>query len=174
MPKIVKSSNALYIGIDPGGSGGGLALLSSQEVVEAVAMPKTERDLWDKLESWSLLARNSGKMKTYAVIERVHSMPSQSAQSGFSFGLNYGQCRLALIALGIPFDDPAPQTWMKALNIPSSLSGAKKAEKKEKLRAKAQQLFPELPIWKQPKSKGIQLAICDALLIAHYCRLTRR
>ncbi len=62
---------------------------------------------------------------------------------------------------------------MKALGIPSG-KGETKGQKKEKLRAKAQQLFPELPIWKTPKTKGIQLAIADALLIAHYCRLTRK
>jgi crossover junction endodeoxyribonuclease RuvC len=104
------------------------------------------------------------------MLEKVHAMPGQGVTSMFKFGQNYGFVRGCLFSSGIPFEDVHPKTWQKEFAITPRKSGEAKGLLKERLRAKAQQLFPDLAIWSEPRSLGKQRAICDALLIAEYCR----
>lgn len=138
-----------YIGIDPGKLGG-IAVVVSNKDPWACKMPDTERDIYDTIYS----LREWCGLPSVACIEWVHSMPSQSAQSGFTFGMGYGGLRMALIAAGIPFAEVTPRKWQGAL---SCLTGGDKNISK----AKAQQLFPSLKITH---------AIADALLIAEWGR----
>jgi hypothetical protein len=143
-------------------------------------MPDTERGVWEWFRTLA------GLVQVYAVIEKVHSMPSQGVSSSFTFGKNYGFLRGCLTAAGIPFEEVTPQVWMKALGVPprrvgkkqkakkkgkwvvQEIGGESKAEYKLRLLSIAQQKFPQLPLWREPRSKGKQLAVCDALLIAYY------
>ncbi len=163
MPKLsVRPS--LCVGIDPG-QAGGIVLLSSDGDVIATPMPETERDIWNEFDNLS--AHYSIK----AMIEKVHSMPKQGVASSFSFGMGYGGLRMALIAAGIPFEEVTPQKWQKALGVVPAKKTESKADFKNRLLALAQQYYPQLEIWKEPRSKGKQLSICDALLIARFCQL---
>lgn len=156
--------STLYIGIDPGQKGGLVSFECGN--VDYDHMPDTERSIWEWFDNYS-----NYKDYAFAVIEKVHSMPSQSSQSGFTFGMGYGGLRMALIAAGIPFEEVTPQKWQKALGVVPIKKTESKSDFKNRLLAMAQQLYPQLPIWKEPRSKGKQLAICDALLIARYCQL---
>jgi len=149
-----------FMGIDPGKSGG-VSIISNTEVWTYVA-PSTEKDMWDIIEGWDSSA--------VAIIEHVTSSPQMGVVSAFTFGMGYGALRMALTASGIPYEPIRPQVWQKALGITPRKKTESKPDFKNRLRAKAQQLFPNLPIWKEPKSKGRQLAICDSLLIAEFCR----
>lgn len=144
----------IFLGIDPGQSGG-IARLNevSTSPVVAWSMPSTERDIWDLLRDATCLSPQD----SFCYIEKVHSMPKQGVVSSFKFGKNYGTLRMALVALSIPFDEVPPQTWMKYLGC---MSGGDK----NRTKAKAQQLFPELKVTH---------AIADALLIAEFARRTR-
>lgn len=127
-------------------------------------MPETERDIW-------LWFRDLGQFHiTHAVIENVHAMPSQGVTSMFSFGKIYGLLRMALIAAEIPFEEVGPRTWQKALGVVPKKKEESKVQFKQRLLALAQQLYPNLEIWTQKKSKNKQLAICDAILLATYCQ----
>ena len=139
-----------FIGIDPGQSGG---LANLNENNEVVKMPATEKDIWE----WF----NENKYNSFAVIERVHSMPGQGVASTFKFGKGYGGLRMALIAAQIPFEEVAPRTWQKSFGISPRAKTESKTEFKNRLKAKAQQLFPMIKI---------TLSICDALLIAEFNR----
>lgn len=139
-----------YIGIDPGQSGG-IAILSNKN--EVIKMPSTEKDIWE----WFDFHKNN----CFAIIEKVHSMPGQGVASTFKFGKGYGGLRMALIAAGIPFDEVTPRMWQKSLGITSKAKTESKTEFKNRLKAKAQQLFPQIKM---------TLSICDALLIAEYNR----
>lgn len=170
-----------FIGVDPGKTGGLVSIQSlacwsgpmcTRNNPWMVSMPETERDIWD----WFDGIPRSG---TVAYIEWIHPAIQGISKSNMSklYG-NYMQLRMALTAAGIPFEDVKPVTWQRGLGISPRKRVGKKAETdrqwKNRLRAKAQQLFPKLPIWSEPRSKGRQLAICDALLIAEYRRRTWR
>jgi len=166
MPKLTKQKGeTVYLGIDPGKTGGIVILSSipgySRETL--IPMPQTEHDLWQVFDA----LRSHGRPVT-AVIEKVWGMPGQSSVAMFNFGQGYGSLRLALTAIGAEWEEITPQAWMKALSIPSGKKGEDKAAKKLKLKVKAQQLYPKLGIWNEAKYK--QMAICDALLIATYCK----
>ena len=139
----------IYIGIDPGKSGGIAWILDKD--VEAVKMPATNRDLLDELK----LIRDHNE--AICMLEKVHSMPKQGVVSTFSFGKNVGHIEMALTAVEIPYDEVTPAKWQRALGC---LSGGDKNVTKRK----AQELFPSLKITH---------AIADALLIAEYARRTR-
>lgn len=167
MPKLPVSTTgrAIYIGIDPGKKGGIAAIFP--DLIFCAPMHETESDIWRCIKS----IRESWDTRTglFAVIEKVHSMPQQGIASAFTFGWGYGGLRMALIACGIPFREIDPKVWQKDLDISRRKEEADRDWKK-RLRGKAQQLFPGLPIWKEPRSEGKQLAVADALLIADYCR----
>lgn len=161
--KKFRSSLKTYIGIDPGVTGGIAALhVKHGEVSEVVymSMPRTERDQFEAVKE---LASHGSIV--HACVEAVHSFPHDGGKSAFTFGCGYGRIRMALIGLGIPFEDPLPKEWQGSLKI----RAAKKKQRKEKLRAKCQELYPDLPIWSEPRSLGRQRAMCDALLLADYC-----
>lgn len=170
MPKLADCPPT-FIGIDPGKSGG-IAFITNKEV-HYTKMPSTERDIWNFFESITSYWNNTPS-DFFAIIEKVHAMPGQGVTSMFSFGQNYGFLRACLIAAEIPFEEVTPRTWQKGLGVPAKKKNAPKKEHKQNLLKKAQQLFPQESIWKEPRSKGKQLAICDALLIAEYCRRIKR
>lgn len=151
-----------YIGIDPG-KAGGLACLS-RGAVWTKPMPETDRDLWD----WFPTTLRAGE-KYRAVVERVHSSPQMGVASAFTFGRGYGAILMALTAAGIPFEEVLPKAWMRGMGV-TRKAGWETARWKQRLRAKAQQLYPDLPLWREPRSVGRQLAVADALLIATYCK----
>lgn len=150
-----------YLGVDPG-KNGGIALIRDQEDVNLFPMPTTERDIWFLFDN--LLAPSRIK----AIIERVHSMPNQGVSSTFTFGMGYGGLRMALTAARIPFEEVTSRTWQKGLGVSPRKKTESKSQFKNRLRAKAQQLFPDLDVWRSSKKE--QLSVCDALLIAEYCR----
>lgn len=161
MPSINKGMT--YIGVDPGKAGGIVAICP--DAIKLFPMPSSERDIWDVFQS----IINGRRLESIVgVIERVHSRPRQSSVATFTFGKSYGFLRGCLTIAGFSYEEILPAIWMKALRIPTGADS--KSQQKEKLRAKAQQMYPHLPIWKESRSKGKQLAIADALLIATYCK----
>lgn len=179
MPKMVSApSTKVFLGIDPGASGG-LAFISDNghEItrVNAEKMLATERDLWESFQ-WKGSHGQIVPAASFAVIEKVGGyIGSGEGEKGggrangacmFKFGMSYGGLRMALIAAGIPFEEVTPAVWQKALGIPTRKRQGKKIVEsksafKSRLRAKAQQLFP---------SEKVTLATADALLIAEFCR----
>ncbi len=168
-------TNVVYLGIDPGLSGG-IASIHTRGYnaptvcVLAERMPDTEHDTFALLLS---LPPNAAK---HAVIEKVGGYVRGSEAKGqhggasngsamFKFGASYGGLRMALVAASIPFEEVAPATWQKALNIPyRDKKKESKSQFKNRLKSKAQQLFP---------SEKVTLATADALLLAWYCREKR-
>lgn len=153
----------LFIGLDPGASGG-LALIAP-DMVRAVPMPATERDVLD----WIRRCRGDAaagiihKPQAFAVIEKVGGYISGNPCPGsamFKFGQGYGGLRMALVATGIPFEEVTPQRWQKEFLL-TRKKGEAKTPFKNRLKAKAQQLFPEM----EPTLKT-----ADAILIALYCQ----
>lgn len=143
-----------YIGIDPGKHGGIAVMGADGEVLEVVKMPETPQDLLDFLEQYS--------EDSFCTLERVGGMPGNGGSAMFNFGKGYGHLQMALLALHIPTEDVTPSKWEKTYQLGSS-GKYTKTEWKNRLKAKAQQMFPHL-------GKKVTLATSDALLICEYGR----
>ena len=139
----------LFIGIDPGNSGGICATTGRISICDKT--PGTVADMAKLM--LSVLDMGTRPM---VVIESVHSMPGNSGRSMFTFGTNYGQWLGILASLHIPYIQVPPTTWMRTFG---AMPKARTARKNH-LKHLAQQRYPDL---------HITLATADAVLIAHYC-----
>jgi len=154
----------LYLGIDPGKSGG-LALIHPflSDPVRAIPMPSTDRDIWEwflPLGEWP----DSRHIQQVAVIERVGGFIKGNPLPGskmFNFGRNYGVLIGCLTAADIPFEEVTASKWQHALGIAPRKKTESRTAFKNRLKQKAQQLFP---------SVKVTLATADALLVTEYCR----
>lgn len=160
-----------YLGADPG-SKGALALITPGGVLETVAVSSlTLQDLWRWLRDRADALHRPPNSTLSACLEKVGGfMPGSAGNIGsamFTFGSQYGGLRMALVAAGIPFEEVQASKWQKALGVPPRRKGKGKAkgeapaEFKRRLKAHAQQLFPD---------EDITLANADAVLLAEYCR----
>lgn len=141
---------SVYMGIDPGKSGG-ISFINSN-FHEVCKMPDTIGDLADFFKE---LRDNMPNFKIIkAAIEDVHCMHGDGRKSAFTFGKGVGSLQMGLYMAGIPFVLVAPQRWQKDLNCLTK--GNKNITKN-----KAQQLFPSLKITH---------AVADALLIGEWLR----
>lgn len=147
------------IAIDPG-KNGGIAVFSVDKniLIEVINMPETPQDL---LNYFSLFSKNS-----LCYIEKVGGIPGQGgASSMFNFGKGFGYLEMALLCRKIPTISVTPQKWQKSLQLGGK--GKKSTtEWKNKLKSKAQQLYPYID--------KITLATSDALLILYYGRLVEK
>jgi hypothetical protein len=143
-----------YLGIDPGKSGG-IVLLSDDRIVKHIEpMPSTGRDIWNLIYQLGTDA--------VALVEWVHPAIQGTGKSSMSklYG-NYKELRMALIASSTPFEDVNAVKWQRAMGISPRKKTENQSQWKNRLKAKAQELFP---------STSITLKTCDALLIAEYLR----
>jgi len=145
-------STMLFIGIDPGKTGG-IAVIDYESVIVAVLHSEkaTERDMFAFFDD---LDERFGTVPRRAVIEQVASSPQMGVVSAFAFGQSFGFLRGLLTGTETPFELARPQKWQKAMGCLSK--GDKNVTK-----AAAQRLWPQ---WK------ITHANADALLIAEFCR----
>lgn len=120
-------------------------------------MPPTDVDLWEWLEPKSVHYPSTCR-PDLCILEKVHAMPGQGVTSTFKFGQSYGALRMAVIAAGLPLEEVTPRKWQPAIGVSSKKCETKTAHK-NRLKARAQELFPGLTITH---------ATADALLLAVY------
>lgn len=164
----------IYLGIDPGVSGGMAALLPNGSAVTTKTQD-SEYATWEWLEVFRLEPRRlcielvSGWVggvegKTKGGEDIKHS--GQPGSAMFVFGQSYGFLRGIIVASGlregVEWAAVRPNTWQRALHIEPKRKDESGADHKRKLKAVAQDLYPEVKV---------TLATCDALLIATYCML---
>lgn len=152
----------IIIGVDPGKSGG-MACLVNGRVNSFVRMPYTPTPIVAWLRTWP---------NAVVVLEKVGGYIGGGGQPGshmFEFGRNYGILEASIAAAGLQRYDVTPQAWQKVLGIvprrktKGSVKGESKTEWKNRLRKRAEDIFPSLKI---------TLNTADALLIAEYGRRT--
>lgn len=146
------------IAIDPGKSGGIVIFsIDNNKVIEVIKMPETPLGI---LEIFSAYSNES-----VCYMEKVGGLPGMGGSSMFNFGKGFGHLEMALLSTKIPNIEVTPQKWQKALQL--GTRGTKTStEWKNKLKIKAQQLYPSVG--------KITLATSDALLILEYARLTEK
>ena len=145
----------MYLGIDPGKSGGVALVSPNRNAVFAVKMPATEEGIARLFEEVAIENR-----PTACFLEYVHAMPGQGVTSMFNFGQNFGAIKAALYAARIDFNIVSPVKWQKTVGL--IYPGLSKTEKKNRHKARAADLFSDIKITH---------AIADALLIAEYTRM---
>lgn len=149
------------IAVDPGKSGG-LVYKSSGQPVLAVPMPQTEGDLVHLLRRWV-----SDPGDTVAIVEEVGGFAGvgQPGSRMFTFGRGFGFVLGVLQTLGVRVELVRPQKWQKALGLGSSADCATTTIWKNKLKANAQRLYPNV---------NVTLALSDALLLMEYATRSAR
>ena len=148
----------MYIGIDPGKSGGIVGLLNAPIGI-IIACCKPFKDIDNAKTSIELCLEYKAE-KTIAMMENVHAFPTDGRSSAFKFGKNAGQWEGLLTGFNIPFSKVVPHIWM-------SFYGEMPKEKivrKRKLKQYAQAEIDKV------SDEGIKatLKTADAYLIANY------
>jgi hypothetical protein len=143
------------IAIDPGQSGGIAIQKSSLGLasVEAHSMPKTEREIYELIDD----AKNADVEGTTAYLEDLvkytgRNMPSSAMAV---YASNFGFIKGVLTALKWRIVLVPPKEWQRKLGL-GKAKGLTKTEWKNKLKQKAEELFPNIKV---------TLATADALLI---------
>ena len=136
--------------IDPGANGA-IAIKTIRGIFSH-KMPDTPKDLFDLFKSFKEV------FDVECMLEKVGGMPKMGGSSMFNFGQGYGYIEMALIANEIKTTTTSPQAWQKTMLI-GTKSKLSTTEWKNKLKAKAQQLYPHIKV---------TLANADALLILEY------
>lgn len=139
------------IAIDPGANGAIAIYHQRVNHTDVFNMPETPTDVYDLLATYSNNA--------VCFLEKVQGLPGMGGSPMFNFGKGYGHLEMALIALSIPTETILPQKWTKNMSLGTKSSCSSSTEWKNKLKAKAQQLYPNIKV---------TLHNADALLILHY------
>ena len=147
-------------------------------------MPQTDGDLvdffdehltntkdvyWDSIVCYMEKVGGFIGMRTKYVVcpNCKHSVMTKTADPGsamFKFGYGNGLLMGVLLSRKIPVELVTPQKWQKALSL-GTKGGMPNTQWKNKLKAMAQRLYPDLKV---------TLNTCDALLILHYARLLHK
>jgi crossover junction endodeoxyribonuclease RuvC len=153
---------AVYLGIDPGLSGG-LAVINAGGLSPlATRMPVSHHDILH----WLRKHKGGLGVLSFAVVEKVGAMPTDGRSSLARFMMNYGALQMALVSIAIPYEIELPTRWQQGLHISPRKKSEGRVLWKNRLKANAQRLFPEI-------ADKITLATADALLLAEYCRRLR-
>ncbi len=166
MPSDSQLQHNLFLGIDPGISGGFALLREDGELVSLWPMADTQRQIYRELQAQLEAARG---LNVHCAIERVNAFPAQGVKGVFTFAEGYGFLQGLLTALLIPHELVLPTVWQKGFVARSHAQrGRSKNEAKKRhknaLKSTAERLFPKA---------DVTLLTADALLIAEWCRRVR-
>ncbi len=148
------------IAIDPG-KNGSIAVREGPEIISIENMPQTPRDIFISL---SEAASSIDCDNIVCYLEKVGAMPGNGAVSMFSFGQNFGMLQMALAALSIRTVEVRPNIWEKTLGL-TDKKGTPKQEHKNRLKAAAQRLFPNIKVTHANQ---------DGLLISEYAYMQEK
>jgi len=153
--KIYHSNSRIYIGIDPGKSGG--LCVIEDKFIKAYPCPDNTQDM-ALLFAMAISVNETKTVIPY--IEKVWARPHDAKGSIWKFAENYGMWFGIAGAYELDLITVSPQRWMKYFEVPK----LDKPRRKRFLRDKARSMYPEL--------KKVTLKNADAILIATYGRET--
>lgn len=157
------------IAIDPGSSGG--IVYHDTYTTEAYPMPDTMGDVCELLRELKVKGLTSEGTTPGSVIAYIEAVGGfmgggkgeknkAAAHTMFNFGKGVGIIEGCLYTLSVPIEKVTPARWQAELHIQKKKTDSK-TEWKNRLKAKAQELFPHT-------SQKITLKTSDALLICYY------
>lgn len=159
--KLIMNQKTFIVGIDPGKSGG-IVALTNGKITDLTKMPQTPIDLVNHFYFLGFPNQPIG-VKSYVIIENVHSMPSDSSKGAFTFGRNVGQIEGVLASFGIEAIKVEPKKWQLFFDLHREKGEAKYAYK-GRLRDRA---LEDCPI-SSPFRKKLRRETADAYLIARW------
>ena len=145
----------LFIGIDPGKSGG-IAYIDTE-----TNPPFSGTEPYDDKTLIDLCRHFSGTDSVVCCLEKVGAMPGQGVVSMFSFGQSVGYIKGVLEAFRIPYQEISPRKWKSEFGLTSDK--AKSAEV-------CGRLFPDVSLLATPRCKKPHDGMAEALLMAEYAR----
>lgn len=144
----------VYIGIDPGKSGGYAIIDTERDTVNAFA--------WDDhcfVNDMRFLYEHGAE--TRCCLEKVGAMPGQGVTSMFAFGRAAGFIEGVLTAFNISYQLVPPRVWKKTFSLDSD---------KQKSIETCQRLFPNVSLFRTERCKKPHDGIAESLLMAEYAR----
>jgi hypothetical protein len=131
-----QENKMLTIAIDPGASGGIAVWCPVNEKAIVMKMPETPRDIYDLFAG---LLETGNTIR--AVVEKVGMhRQGNNASASCKFARHCGHIEMALLALGIPFEEVTPQKWMKSLGVMPK----DKKDRKNHIKDIAQRRYPDV------------------------------
>ena len=150
----------MYIGIDPGKSGGICSIEDNR--IRANKCPDSVQGM---AELFKDILEDTSPKDVFLYIEKVWAMPHDGKSSIFTFGQNYGQWEGVIASFNIIPIYVTPSTWMKHHEVQK---GLKKQERKNILKQMAQE-FINSDNYISYQWKGVAtLATADAIMLAKY------
>ena len=143
----------LFIGIDPGKSGG-IAYIDTENDIGGT-IPYGDTALIDLCRD----IRNQSK--AVCCLEKVGAMPGQGVVSMFNFGKSVGYIKGVLEAFRIPYQEITPQKWKREFGLNSDKVASAEV---------CSRLFPDTSLLATPKCKKPHDGMAEALLMAEYAR----
>lgn len=164
--KPLDHSDFIFIGIDPGKTGGAAALFSNR-ALKPLLLPFANKTPWDIYEFFGIVERSvTHTAPIFYIIEKVagstggiQGQGRTSGRSMFTFGFNAGYLYGLLVEEQLA--EVTPSVWQKDFGLTRKNKQEKDGDKKRRHAAKAQKLFGSIKVSQQ---------ISDALLIATYGR----
>jgi len=149
----------IYIGIDPGKSGGIATLSVNTEIsiYDAHSYPYSD----DKLKEIAYTVSHEMSENVLCFVEKVGAMPKQGVTSMFNFGVSFGYILGVLEANQVPYQLVTPQKWKKHFGLDND---------KSKSIALCKRLFPAVSLLPTERCRKDSDGMAEALLIALYAK----
>ncbi len=152
----------IYIGIDPGKSGGIAAIDDDGFLMHLSTMPLSGGPI-DPVAVANILRKLD---KKHVFIEHAQAMPKQGVTSMFNYGMGFGVLQGICSALGCPMTLIKPRLWQKAMHVGADQSACPKDRSFQVV----YRLFPTANLKASERCKNDHDGMADALLIAEYGR----
>lgn len=152
------------IAIDPGSSSGSITVRRGTEIVSCDKMPQTPFDIYSYLRNVVITASAYSDNVVCYLEDVGYGIPGQSSKATATFARHNGHLEMALLSLGIRTVKVTPNKWEKAMGL-TDKSGTPKAVHKNKLKRRAQELFPDIKVTSVTQ---------DSLLISEYAAMNER
>jgi hypothetical protein len=150
----------VWVGIDPGKSGGIAAVGPAEGQVRVIAMPESPAELH------KALVELTGGGIGFVFMEKAQPMPKQGVVSVYNYGHHNGFIEGILVGLGVRHMLFKPQVWQKVMH----LGADSKLELKARSLQVCQRIFPGVSLLPTPKCRKPSDGMAEALLIAEYGR----
>lgn len=158
------------VGIDPGLSGGIVAIDEDGKIIFKIVMPTMKLTGSKKTKTvidLQLLHSTLCELKPDRVyLEKVGSRPGQGTVSMFGFGYTFGAIEMALVSCHYPYVLVTPQAWCKEMHQGIS----KDIDAKDRSLLIFKRMYPEVDMRATPRCTTCHDGMIDALMIAEYGR----